>query len=635
LLVAMMLVVIAGTVTGMRVVETTVRARAIEQEVLTASIVITLSVDRNVTDEVYASSSVGETPRADLDADVRALQERGELVGLEVWDHNGSLLYADANHPLGEATLPSEELRRALSGSPFVIVKNDRGHRGVPLLEVFQPADPDRDGVIDGVTEVLLPHSKVDSVVSASTPLVRLGAAFVVGMVAWALMATRRRLQVRQHQAEHDPLTGLGNRALLARRGATVVRPEGTHGAATRHGSALLLIDLDGFKRVNDALGHSVGDDVLVAIADRLRSVVQAEDQLVRLGGDEFAVLLAPLETDDAGDRLAKRILEALHDPVDVGPVSVQIGASIGIALHDAGVGLGEMLRRADVAMYQAKRQAGDFHRYTPDTDDNDADHLVLLGDFRKAIDRDELILNYQPKVDRERRLSGVEALVRWMHPTRGLLAPDAFLPLVEETALMKPLTEWILRQATAQAAQWQAGGLDVPVAINVSPRILVDEGFVPLVQAVLADTRLPRWSLTIEITETAIVEDPDGACRAIEDLRACGVGVSIDDFGTGFTSLSHLKRLPISEIKIDREFVQGLLDRGVDHSIVAYTIRLAHDLSVPVVAEGVETEASLDELRALGCDQFQGYLFAHPLDVEAFDEWTQLQTVSPRAVLR
>jgi diguanylate cyclase (GGDEF)-like protein len=633
LLIVVIVFVLGATVAAVSVVENALRDRAVEQEVLTAKVIISLAVDRNITEGEWSAEGVTAEQRADLDEDVRLLRERGEIVGLEAWDVHGHLIYGDINHPPGEDLLPADELRRALEGEAFINT-NDDGERGVPLLEVFQPADPERDGEVEGVIEVLLPHSNVDAAVSSSVTQLRVGAGIVLTFVGWALLMMRRRLRRRHHQAEHDPLTGLGNRALLARRGATLSRDDEHQPRTTQADSALLLIDLDGFKRVNDSLGHSVGDDVLVAVAGRLSGVVRAEEEVVRLGGDEFAVLLRPLLSEQAGDLLAERILEALREPITVGPVCVQIGASIGIALRDSELDLGELLRRADVAMYQAKRRGGGYLRYTPDTDDNDADNLALLGDVRQAIAGDELFLNYQPKIDPGYQLTGVEALVRWRHPTRGLLAPGAFLPLIEETALMKPLTAWVLRHAAAQAAKWRAEGMDVPVAINVSPRTLLDAEFPSLVEETLAANRLPGKSLTIEITETAILEDPDRARVVIQELRAAGIGVSIDDFGTGFTSLAHLKHLPISEIKIDGGFISGLLDRGADHSIVEYTIRLAHDLHIPVVAEGVESTSELDELRSLGCDQFQGFLIARPFEADELDRWMQLHAQTANGVL-
>jgi diguanylate cyclase (GGDEF)-like protein len=629
-MVAVIVLVVLSTVVGMSVVENALRHRAVAQEVTTASVVVSLSVDRNVTDLGSSLAALSPQQLADLDSDVRILQQRGGILGLEVWDSTGVLLYADSGHAPGESVIPPDELRRALAGEAFVI-RNDNGGRGVPLLEVFQPLNPDGLGGVDGVVEVLLAHSKVDAAVDSSVRQLRYGAGLLLLLFGYVLLMMRRRLRRRHYQAEHDPLTGLGNRTLLARRGATLPSFQAHRSSIPRPDSALLLIDLDGFKRVNDSLGHSVGDAVLVAVASRFRTVVRAEEEVVRLGGDEFAILLASLEADDAGDRLAERLLAVLREPVTIGPVSVEIDASIGVALRDSELDLGELLRRADVAMYQAKRRGGGYRRYTPGIDDNDADHLALLGDVRQAIADDQLFLNYQPKIDPCYQLTGVEALVRWMHPTRGLIAPGDFLPLVEATALMKPLTAWVLRHATAQAAIWRRHGLDVPVAVNVSPRTLLDDEFIPLVEETFTANGLPGSSLTIEITETAILEDPNRAREVIQQLRASGVAVSIDDFGTGFTSLAHLKHLPISEIKIDRGFIQGLLAGGADHSIVAYTIRLAHDLHIPVVAEGVESTAELDELRTLGCDQFQGFLIARPLDADGIEWWIQQHPQTPK----
>lgn len=584
------------------------RRRAMDQQVSTARVFISLSVDRNFTEADYASGHMAPEEQADLDEDVRVLKERGELVGLEVWDRQGKLLYADPGHPPIEDALPEHELRQALLGKPFVVTA-DGAERGVSVIEVFQPADPRRDGSVEGVIEVLLPDSSVTSAVSSATRRLYAAGTAMVVLIGWVLARFRRKLRRRDHDAEHDPLTGLGNRTLLVR-----------HAAHAERG-ALLLADLDEFKRVNDALGHSVGDGVLVAVAARLRGVLRADDLLVRLGGDEFAVLL---HGAGSGEDVARRLVGALREPVSVGPVTVQVDVSIGIADRGAGMGLEEQLRRADVAMYQAKRQGCGCVRYSPDSDDSDAEGLTLLGDVQQAIAADEFVLHYQPKVDGSGCLVGVEALVRWMHPARGLLHPGAFLPLMEETALMKPLTAWVLRHAMAQSAVWRERGQDVPTSVNVSPRTLLDAEFVPMVTASLAKHRLPGTSLIIEVTETAILADPEGARLALQALRELGVGVSIDDFGSGFTSLAHLKNLPISEIKIDRGFVQGVLGGGADCSIVAYTVRLAHDLGVPVVAEGVEDDATLNALTALGCDQFQGYLIARPLEAAHFDMWSE-----------
>jgi diguanylate cyclase (GGDEF)-like protein len=606
------------------------RDRAIDQEVLTAKTIIALSVDRNITELEYRSGVLTAQKRADLNGDLVALQQSDRAVGLEVWGLQGQLLYADPQHPQAEQQLPANELRLALRGKPFVLTGAAAG-RGISLLEVFQIADPNRNGAADGVIEVLLPDSKVESAVASSSRQLYAIAFVAIALMGWALLVFRHRLNKREFEAEHDPLTGLGNRALLARRGATLDRRDG-QAAQGDDGRALLLVDLDGFKRVNDALGHPVGDDVLVAVAGRLRGAVRAGDELVRVGGDEFALLVDSIDPDEA-ERIAGRMLDSLREPVSVGAISVQIGASVGIARSEADIDVHELFRAADVAMYQAKGRGGGIALYRSETDDFDVEHLALLGDVQPAISRNEFVLHYQPKVDPGRHLTGVETLVRWDHPTRGLLAPGTFIPLVEETALMKPLTAWIIRAAISQSAMWRASGMDIPIAVNVSPRTLIDPDFIPLVQEALAEHHLPGTSLTIEITETAILEDPERASSTMYQLRRLGVSVSIDDFGTGFTSLVNLKQLPISEIKIDRGFVQGVLDSSPDRAIVANTINLAHDLHIPVVAEGVETDDVWKALASLGCDQFQGFLFARPMPAADLDRWIAANAAEHPAV--
>ena len=617
------IIVLAGTVAATTQVEDSFRASALHDELSIASIARILTVERDITMDNVEGSEIDPSLRRDLDADVDLLRDRSQVIGIEVWGMQGGLIYADSGHDPNETQLPEDELRQLSNGRSFA--QNDPdGSRGVALLAVFQPADLDLDGDFDAGVEVLLPLSRLDDAVGSSVLRLRIGAAIVLFGTALTLVMMRRRLRLRNHQAEHDPLTGLGNRTLLARRGADLTRLR--NGQTAVPDVELLLIDLDGFKRVNDSLGHAVGDSVLVAVAERMKAVVCDGHELVRLGGDEFAVLV-PTSLDGPGAEMTgDRIIDVLVEPICVGAISVQIGASIGLASRngDPNVTVGELLRRADVAMYQAKRGGGGLLRYSAATDDNDADHLILLGDIRRALQHEELVLQYQPKIDAGGRLTGVEALLRWNHPRRGLLAPMEFLPLVEETAIMKPLTVWVLDHAGAQAAVWKASGLHVPVAVNVSPRTLLDPGFIDMVRSMLTANGLTGKHLTIEITETAILSDPVRASQVCDALRGLEVSVSIDDFGTGFTSLAHLKHLPVSEIKIDRTFVSALLEGGADNAIVSYTIRLAHELGIPVVAEGVESAAALDELTLLGCDQFQGFLIAHPLDSASVETWVR-----------
>ncbi|MCI2238457.1 bifunctional diguanylate cyclase/phosphodiesterase [Paenibacillus sp. TRM 82003] len=426
--------------------------------------------------------------------------------------------------------------------------------------------------------------------------------------IALAVVAHRRD-RCNARVARTDALTGLGNRAALAEHVAALL--------ARGPAPALLLLDLDGFRDVNDTLGHTAGDALLRQVADVLHRTAGDQAEVTRLGGDEFAVLVpGPVDAGQA-DVLARRLLAGLAmGGFTSGGVPLDVQGSIGFALSGPdGATAEELLQHADVAMYAAKRARVGVLRYDPAHDPHSTGALEVLGQLRQAMEEDQLVLHYQPKVagGGDGRLLGFEALVRWQHPTRGLLPPAAFLPFVERTRLIHPLTRWVLLTAARQAATWRARGLETTIAVNISAACL-DEGLLGVVEEALALTRWPAQQLVLEITETAIVVDPEGARRTVQRLRERGVRVSVDDFGAGATSLVHLRGLAVHELKVDRQFVTELMAHPEDEVIVSSVIALAHRLGLVVVAEGVEDPGTAERLRAMGCDELQGYLFARPL---------------------
>ncbi|WP_337060020.1 putative bifunctional diguanylate cyclase/phosphodiesterase [Kineococcus sp. G2] len=436
--------------------------------------------------------------------------------------------------------------------------------------------------------------------------------------VALAVVVHRRDRRTAR-AARTDALTGLGNRAALAERVAALL--------AEGRAPALLLLDLDGFRDVNDTLGHSAGDALLRQVADVLERTAGEQAQVTRLGGDEFAVLVPGPTDASQADVLARRLLAGLAmGAFTSGEVPLDVQGSIGVALAGPDGATAEaLLQHADVAMYAAKRARAGVLRYDPAHDPHSTGALEVLGQLRQAMEEDQLVVHYQPKVSGGGtgggRLLGFEALVRWQHPTRGLLPPAAFLPFVERTRLIHPLTRWVLLTATRQAAAWRARGLDTTIAVNISAACL-DEGLLGVVEEALALTRWPAQQLVLEITETAIVVDPDGARRTVQRLRERGVRVSVDDFGAGATSLVHLRGLAVHELKVDRQFVTELMAHPEDEVIVSSVIALAHRLGLVVVAEGVEDPRTAERLRAMGCDELQGYLFARPLPAAEALRW-------------
>ncbi len=422
-----------------------------------------------------------------------------------------------------------------------------------------------------------------------------------------------------EQQALHDSLTGLPNRILLHDRISSAIL------AAQRNQTifALLLLDLDQFKELNDTLGHQAGDAVLQQVALRLRKAVRKTDTVARLGGDEFAVVLVLSDKNDT-EFVAKKILATFKEPFQVKDRPLHLGASIGIALcpeHDQG--FEGLLRRADVAMYVAKRRGDGFAIYQSEFDQYNIDKLALSEELRVAIEREELTLHYQPKLDlKTGDICGVEALVRWQHPQRGLVAPDNFIPLAERTGLIDQLTPWVLQAAFRQCHSWHRSGKPLHVAVNVSPRNLQDPQFPEKVAKILQGVDLPPANLQIELTESAILTDPAHARKILEDIDAMGVPLSIDDFGTGYSSLAQLKRLPVSEIKIDKSFVLGMKSNESDAVIVRTTIDLAHNLGMRVVAEGVEDTQTLAVLSSMGCDMVQGYYISRPLPPEELSQF-------------
>lgn len=429
------------------------------------------------------------------------------------------------------------------------------------------------------------------------------------------------------HQALHDVLTGLPNRSCFYDRTDQALRQGARDGAS----SAVMLFDLDRFKEINDTLGHKYGDRILCEVGPRINRVLRDADTVARLGGDEFCVLLPRVDGLSDAMEVAERITAVLEVPLEIDGMVLGMEASCGIAMApDDGDSADLLLQRADVAMYVAKGSNVSVVAYTDELNVNTPARLTLLGDLRTAIADNQLILHYQPKATlADGRITGLEALVRWQHPTLGLLPPGEFIPVSEHTGLIKPLTSWVLTNALRQCRQWVdetegRGWGELSMAINLSTRSLLDDGFPAEVTAALDRYDLPAHLLELEITESAIMTDPIRARRLLTELAEIGVRISIDDFGTGYSSLAYLKDLPVNQLKIDQSFVMHMHDDLNDAIIVRSVVDLGHNLGLQTVAEGVEDEETWDQLAQLGCDSAQGYFLAKPMPPEQFLSWLE-----------
>jgi len=453
----------------------------------------------------------------------------------------------------------------------------------------------------------------------------------VGGLVLTSRDITERTVLERalQHQAQHDALTGLPNRLLLADRFAQALAPA----AQVESPTGLLLIDLDRFKDINDSLGHHVGDALLIQVAGRLTAALRVTDTVARLGGDEFAVLLPQVDGMSGALVAAEKIRAALEPPFSVGGVELSVEASIGAVTSDQhGTDSVELLQRADIAMYAAKRKGGRAVAFSPADQTSSSARLSLLGELRGALTAGELVLHYQPKIGlTDGELCGVEALVRWQHPRLGLLPPVEFLPAAEHTGLINPLTRYVLDAALAQGRRWIDQGRPLCIAVNLSARNLLQDDLADQVGALLTRHGVPAELLQLELTESAIMVEPDRARERLGELAALGVQISLDDFGAGYTSLGQLKDLPISQLKVDRSFIATMAQDPSSALIVQSIVDLGHHLGLTTIAEGVETAADVEALRRYGCDAAQGYYLSRPIPAAALDQWRSTKAPSQR----
>jgi diguanylate cyclase (GGDEF)-like protein len=437
-----------------------------------------------------------------------------------------------------------------------------------------------------------------------------------------------RSLHDTRRLAVTDELTGLPNR-----RRVYEVLAEVDERLAGGERVALLVLDLDRFKEINDSLGHAVGDALLREVGPRLRAHLRAGDVLGRMGGDEFVVVTSAADTDEAA-ALAARMRAELQRPFRVEGMVLSVDASTGIAVGPDQAGTAEeLLQLADLAMYAAKQAGTGAEVFDEERDGRGRRRLEEVAQLRRAIDEGELVLHYQPKLTFcTGQVESVEALVRWQHPERGLLYPDAFIELAESAGLMGQLTDAVLDEALKQCRLWAEQGIELSVAVNVSPSNLVDDAFPDMVAAMLVAHGVPARSLLLEVTESLLMEDRDRATRVLARLREHGVGVAIDDYGTGYSSLAYLAELPVTELKLDRAFVAGMTGSWRAESIVISTLHLAHALGLVLVAEGAEDQETVDLLASLGCDMVQGYHLSRPLPPAALEEWLAARALAAAA---
>ncbi|MFL6602088.1 MAG: putative bifunctional diguanylate cyclase/phosphodiesterase [Steroidobacteraceae bacterium] len=421
-----------------------------------------------------------------------------------------------------------------------------------------------------------------------------------------------------RHAATHDALTGLPNRVLLAERLRQATARASRH--QTRF--AVLVVDLDRFKAINDSLGHIAGDELLQEVARRLSTLLRKEDSLARLGGDEFVLLIHGVSTPKDAEEVARKVLSQVALPVQLAGLDVHVSPSVGICLcPDDGVDSETLLQHADAAMYHAKKKGRNtFQFFAPAMNAFARERLELETGLRNALAQREFELHYQPKVDiATGRIESAEALIRWRHPKRGLIPPGGFIPLAEETGLIVPLGEWVLYEACRQASAWQAEGLHLRVAVNLSARQFRQDSLIDTVRGALTAARLEPRYLELELTESAVMQDAETSVQIMRKLSDAGLRISVDDFGTGYSSLSYLRRLPLDKLKIDRSFIREIVTSRDDAEIVRAIVTLAHSLHLKVIAEGVETAEQLTFLRSLGCDQYQGFHCSPPLPAAQF----------------
>jgi len=573
--------------------------------------------------------------RTDLAATTEPLLQSGNVLRLRLRDRTGIVVF-DAAHPdqkpRGEH---DDEVETAAAG--HVVRKLTRVNRdevdatsaiGARAVEAYLPVHAGGgDYRVVGVLEIYLPYAPIARSFAAAnramTLLIVLGLIalwMALSVISWSVSNRLRRSAAdNEYLALHDVLTGLPNRALFSDRAAHAI-------AAARRSLdsvGIAIVDLDRFKEVNDTLGHHNGDAYLVQIATKLVDILRPGDTIARLGGDEFGLVLAGVDVSSARTVL-ERVQQTLAIDVEVDGVPVSSEASIGIAFWPTdGTEINELLQCAELAMYAAKQTHCAALEYSRDVVHFSPVRLALVSQLRHAINADELVLHYQPKLDlRTNQIGSVEALLRWQHPTRGLLPPTEFLEVAESTGLIDPLTEWVLDHAIAQVADWNRHGFSLSVAVNVSARNLRNDSLPDTVRQRLAAHGVAPRLLQIEITETALITDPIRATKVLRQLRDHGVSVSLDDFGQGYTSLSQLGNLPLAELKIDSSFVANMLTSAKDRTIVNTVIELGHNFGLHVVAEGAENLDILNALAELGCDTAQGWALTHALPADQLPTW-------------
>jgi diguanylate cyclase (GGDEF)-like protein len=544
---------------------------------------------------------------------------------------------------LGQYVLTLAAARGAfvlISGDPFFALHSDIGPHDIPAMLAAGLAYFVVNNTLVALTvaldtgavifEVLLEDVRfqiaTSSILLGLAPVAAHASLFSVAMLPLLLLpilGVHRNAQMalhRQHEALHDSLTGLPNRELFRRRlerNLMAVRQDG--------GSmAVLLFDLDHFKEINDTLGHHVGDEVIKEVAERLRSMAGPNVTVARLGGDELAILLPEVDSVSDAQKAAQVFLEGCQRALDIHGVRMIVNASVGVALAPQHAdNVSELLKRADIALYRAKTNRGEIQAYRPEIDQHTIERLSLLGDLHTAVENTELRLLFQPQVSAgSRDVVAVEALVRWLHPKHGVVKPDVFIPLAENSGLITPISRWVLDEAVSSLASWRAAGHDFSMSVNMSARVLSDLDLPLFVRQVLETHGVPASRLTIEVTESTIMADPVRALKVRGMLRQLGVSLAVDDFGTGYSSLAYLRRMDIDELKIDKSFV---LQMGVDDNsaiIVRSPVEHGHSLGLSVTAEGVADMPTLDALVALGCDRVQGYYVSQPLTGLALEAW-------------